>query len=420
MLCYLSAAGELTSEEASTLEQHLAICSRCRMLRDEIDRMSFFDLSALAAARIDAQPGDDAGHDFEERLLPRLLEQASSFAALPSVDAGCQIAPPCAPSFGFRLSGLFKAAVAGTGWGIAALWLCLTVYHKRTPSTGLVPSGTVAGSPVPDRNPNAHTAGPKDEVQTENEQVKLLSALLSRQEVRTAELQLALKASRGREGLLSSDDESLRERLYQLEETIQTQRSDLESARDALQRSQAAQLQAEEELKSIGTRSQNRLTESAYLEEVAESSHVASSDKRDVLDQNDAAQLLGARDLHIVDVYDVDNKGNAARIYGRVFYVDHRLLLFYAFDLGRVGKDHRAVAFQAWGVRQPDQANPENLGLFYLDDAKVNRWVLRVSNPHVLARIDTLFVTAEPAGGSQLPLGKRLLMASLAGPANHP
>jgi hypothetical protein len=38
------------------------------------------------------------------------------------------------------------------------------------------------------------------------------------------------------------------------------------------------------------------------------------------LDDAEAKQLFGARNLHIVDVYDVDNKGNTRRSYGRVYY----------------------------------------------------------------------------------------------------
>jgi hypothetical protein len=79
-----------------------------------------------------------------------------------------------------------------------------------------------------------------------------------------------------------------------------------------------------------------------------------------------------------------------------------------------------AAAFQAWGFRQPHSTTAESLGLFYLDNASLNRWTLRVSDPQVLSRIDTLFVTVEPPGGSRFPKGRRLLLASLAGPANHP
>jgi len=78
------------------------------------------------------------------------------------------------------------------------------------------------------------------------------------------------------------------------------------------------------------------------------------------------------------------------------------------------------VEIQAWGFRQPNSTTAESLGLFYMDNASLNRWALRVSGPRVLSRIDTLFVTLEPLGGSRTPKGQRLLMASRAGPANHP
>jgi hypothetical protein len=94
--------------------------------------------------------------------------------------------------------------------------------------------------------------------------------------------------------------------------------------------------------------------------------------------------------------------------------------LFYAFDLQDKRNNRKAVGFQAWGFRQPNSSKPEDLGLFYVDDASLNRWVLRVSDPSVLARIDTVFVTMEPPQGSSFPRGPKLLFASLGGPANHP
>jgi hypothetical protein len=100
--------------------------------------------------------------------------------------------------------------------------------------------------------------------------------------------------------------------------------------------------------------------------------------------------------------------------------VNHDLLLFYAFDLDQNAKSRKPVAFQAWGFRQADSKTAQSLGLFYLDDAKIDRWTLRVTDPRILARIDTLFVTAEPPGGSTSPKGHRLLFASLSGPPNHP
>jgi hypothetical protein len=136
----------------------------------------------------------------------------------------------------------------------------------------------------------------------------------------------------------------------------------------------------------------------------------------------DGKEVFGARDLHIVDVYDVDASGRNKRTFGRVYFVEKKLLLFYAFDLQ--DKQHQqkrvASAFQAWGYRQGNEAKPQNLGLFLMDDPAVSRWVLKVNNARVLERIDAVFVTLEPPSGSPLPSGRKLLYANLGGPPNHP
>jgi anti-sigma-K factor RskA len=60
------------------------------------------------------------------------------------------------------------------------------------------------------------------------------------------------------------------------------------------------------------------------------------------------------------------------------------------------------------------------MGIFYLDNETNRRWVLKFDDPATLAKIDTIFVTVEPKGGSQEPRGKPFLVASLASQPNHP
>jgi len=134
----------------------------------------------------------------------------------------------------------------------------------------------------------------------------------------------------------------------------------------------------------------------------------------------DAKELFGARDLHIVDVFDVDTNGETRRTYGRVYFVEKKLLIFYAFDLQDKKHNRAAAGFQAWGYREANQNKPESLGLFNLDDSSLNRWVLKVSNPRVLERIDAVYVTLEPPAGSPSPRGRKLLYANLVVPPNHP
>jgi len=45
---------------------------------------------------------------------------------------------------------------------------------------------------------------------------------------------------------------------------------------------------------------------------------------------------------------------------------------------------------------------------------------MKVSNPQLLSRIDSIFVTVENSAGSKRPTGKPLMNAYLRNPINHP
>jgi hypothetical protein len=134
----------------------------------------------------------------------------------------------------------------------------------------------------------------------------------------------------------------------------------------------------------------------------------------------DIHDLMGARNLHIVDVLDVDSKGKDQRAVGRVFYTEGKSLIFYAFDLGNRVTAKRNASFQVWGASGPAQSPAKSLGIFYVDDQRQNRWVLKFDDPDVLTEIDSVFVTVEPPGGSTKPTGQKLLYAYLKTNLNHP
>jgi hypothetical protein len=133
----------------------------------------------------------------------------------------------------------------------------------------------------------------------------------------------------------------------------------------------------------------------------------------------DVRELMSARNLHIIDVADVDGRGKARKSFGRVFYVEGHSLLFYAFDLDETASPSK-VLFQAWGQQEGVGGKPRNLGVFRIDDQTQKRWILRVDDPKLLASIDSLFVTVEPSPGTDQPTGHRLIYAYLGTPANHP
>jgi hypothetical protein len=122
---------------------------------------------------------------------------------------------------------------------------------------------------------------------------------------------------------------------------------------------------------------------------------------------------MGSRNFHVADVYEVDSKGKDQQAFGRIFYTENKTaLIIYAFDLNDPNTAKRNVSFQGWGKRG-SQTAAHSLGLFKIDDQKLNRWVLRVEDPQLLARIDSIFVTVEPTGGSATPNGRQFLRAYL-------
>jgi len=87
------------------------------------------------------------------------------------------------------------------------------------------------------------------------------------------------------------------------------------------------------------------------------------------------------------------------------------LLIFYAFDLERNQTAAQATSYEG---------SYQHGGIFFQDDHKANRWVLKFDNPDVLAEIDSVFVSIEPPGGSNKPTGSKLLAAYVKANLNHP
>lgn len=130
-------------------------------------------------------------------------------------------------------------------------------------------------------------------------------------------------------------------------------------------------------------------------------------------------ELMGARNLHIIDVADFDSRG-AQRPFGRVFYTEGKSLIFYAYDLENSRKSLEKYSFQAWGQKESRNASAQSLGVFVADDQAQSRWVLKYDDPKVLTQIDSVFVTIEPKGGSDRPQGRQLMYAYLRANPNHP
>jgi hypothetical protein len=128
---------------------------------------------------------------------------------------------------------------------------------------------------------------------------------------------------------------------------------------------------------------------------------------------------MGARNLHIVDVYDSDARLKKQKSFGRIFYTEGKSLIFYAYDLDERKLANASYAFEVWGERLGEPTSVRNLGILYADDKAQKRWALKVNDPQQLAEINSVFVTLQHHDGKN-PLGQRILFAFLGGTANHP
>ena len=184
-----------------------------------------------------------------------------------------------------------------------------------------------------------------------------------------------------------------------------------------------------QDLKAVQEDSQRFLLRTASLEsqvdtlsaQLRERDETARRSEQYLASDRDIRELMGARQLYIADVFDVDAQGQTRKPFGRVFYTKGKSLVFYAFDLDQQRGYREAKAFQAWGRPGSNQATPVSLGIFYLDNEANRRWALKFEDPKVLDEIDALFVTVEPKGGSKRPTNKPFLLAYLHTTApNHP
>ena len=420
-LCALAAIGELSSSEFDELRKHLADCADCRQVYADFRRLSAGELGLVAALKQSDRTPDEAGALVDESaVLGRLLDRATRERVHPPTENVFREAELERQRARERFA-RFKIWLRrpALSYGSLGLILCaiaaLGAYRLREAQV----------------SPTLH--GLTDEVsQWKNRANTIAAAEKSTSEsLQTAEsererLRKSLADAEDKYAALQAQQRSLQAELANVRAQLDQKGQELETARSTTEdkNRQIAQLESRVQNAVERTEEQRRIAENLQgklqLAQLQAQQQAATTPEAQGFGDAEAKELFGARDLHIVDVYDVDIKGNTRRSYGRVYYVQKKLLIFYAFDLQDKKHNRAAAGFQAWGYRQPSDGQPESLGLFDVDDASANRWVLKVNNPRVLERIDAVFVTLEPPKGSPSPRGRRVLYANLAGPANHP
>jgi len=166
-------------------------------------------------------------------------------------------------------------------------------------------------------------------------------------------------------------------------------------------------------------------TQKQTSDELAARLDATSADLQRELDlksaKSELGELVAARNLHIVDVYDADGNGKRQQSFGRVFYIEGRSLVFYAYDLDDSSRFKTNVVFHVWGGKAGLKDVTHSLGILHKDESGKNRWAMTFDDPSVLAQINSIFVTVESTNKRyDEPHGKKVLYAYFGSPANHP
>jgi hypothetical protein len=427
-LCALYSTGSLSELELADLREHIETCEKCRTVLAEYRQINR-NLIPLLAEEERVDPISSSGWQQEEGKQSLFAALDNSRNGVPAVNVD--------PSVG-------RSITSAHGWGI------LSRLHTPVPVVAslvlimLALTGRVsyfAGF----RNGVERSAHPSLQPQS-NAPSSLVSNLLKAQTGLVAEAREREAKIESLSGKISEQSTEIG-RLKDLIEKLSTDNQQTWSALSVAQTQQAAAATNHDALEARLKDAQNTLTtlqgqlrqtveqrtsdlmQTTTLQRRIDELTARLSDKDSQVQEQetllssdrDIRELMGARSLFIADVFDVGRDGKTKTPFGRVFYTKNKSLVFYAFDLDKQrNAQNKNVAFQAWGLNDSDKHHPLNLGIFYIDSEANRRWALKFDNPAILEKINAVFVTVEPSGGSTRPSGKQLLYAYLEAQPNHP
>lgn len=412
-LAALAAIGQISGSEMGELEKHLENCAGCRTAYADFAEIAESDLP-MVGDRPNKMPWLrtrwGADREYRQRFVGRARAEGIRFS--PDVDSKFKRRKTVWITFTPARAAVFLLASFSLVIGV---W----TYLSRVPSKSVVEPESALRQQVAQLAVSNTQLGSRLKEMTKLEVAK------------NAEFQQLERQRDGDRGRLAAMEREL-ERVQRDKLVLQAQLSNVEAQASELktQSQESARLVGDLKIqldRAVSSQTASEATLAGQQDRIRELSErlaaqtVLFERERELLAAGkEIRNLMGARNLHIIDVFDVDGRGRNAKEFGRVFYTEGKSLIFYAFDLAPRRFSRAGHAFQAWGYRDPTPQSARSLGIFFADDKTQNRWVLKFDDPEVLAQIDSVFVTVEPPGGSPKPTGQKLMYAYLNGQPNHP
>ena len=419
-LCALAATGQITGDAMKVLDQHVKDCPACRAFLDDLVSLKAHVTPVVAGSRTQfLSPPEGIRERFLQRatgagldLHPGLPVEFTDPPKLPIRPEPTGLSETLR-AFRNRILDWYDAAprfAAPLAVGLLCGVLGFVVAQHQPAS---VPTQATMELKVP-TTAAAETQSQLANLQTENaaahQRLTALSGELARTqaEKRQFEQQLARLAQRAAAG-------------EQFEQSFKEVSAKLQEADTKTTRLQG---EIEEERSRVATADAISLAQQNATQEAHEriASLQAQLDHARELDSGKtlAGDLISARNLHIVDVYDTQSNGERRRAFGRVFFVEGKSLVFYAYDLPGSKRPNKKVEFQVWGEQAGLGTVSVNLGAMQTDNSSQGRWMLTCDDPKVLNKINAVYITTDPnARPDSQPRGGKLMYAFLGSP-NHP
>lgn len=410
-LCALATAGVLTPVESERLFTHLNECAECSEIFAQYqhiatDGMDFLATQYAVPKAVEAFDEDSA----LEKLMKATTAPRRQIVTMPSGGPRARQWPKLA-------RGLIAASIV-LGVAGSAYWAGLR--SKKQP----VQEQKARPNPL-----FAALAAQKLQLQTiidsDNQRISVLERQAEETKGETERLRSDVRTSASD---FASASAELNEERTQSSVQIATLTRDRDTAAAQLRDAESRYESVQAELTSLREQHRQDLLRMASLDErvttlttsYADQTKRLNTDETYLSSDRDIRDLIGARNLYIADIMDVDEQGQSRKPFGRVFYTKTKSLIFYAYDLDRQPGVKRTSTFQVWGRTGSNDRKPLNLGVLYMDSESNRRWTLRVDDPKQLAQLEAVFVTVEPQPQTNQPTGKPFLIASLRREPNHP
>jgi len=403
-LSALAAAGEIGHEDWQRLKAHLDECASCRGVFADVGQIQ----SEWLPEHPDFEITRDSNKDLRLRkaILKRVTKSGARFSKIALTEPES-----------------VQAKVSFSG--VARRWFWVTAV-----TTVLIFSAVMLLRTIKSSSPSEWKSDHHVVVVAKDQSSEIpVSNIENPSKETEVALRTALKTSESQQAFLREQLVDAQKRADALDQSSDKADRLVSDLRQQLGAAHAAQAKAEAEL--VNLQSERSTSEAVALlqereiqtlnQKITEQSTSVDRERELLSAGREIRDLIAARNLHIIDVYDTDSHGKTRKAFGRVFYTEGKSLVFYAYDLSDQHPENNKYAFYVWGKRDGVPHMAKNLGAMAKDDQAQKRWVLTITNPNVLAEIDSVFVTLEPTGeAGERPSGKRLLTAFLGTAPNHP